>query len=182
MAPTNQVDTDTMNTDVLYQRIGEFVVSFQWLENRIRETGWLILDSNRHNWPPKELRDLRNEELVNRVETLYLQLLNKLNVEDRRKSKAEFRALMKECHVMRKYRNNLLHSAFIELKAGEDVIGVLRSNPKLKVDPNTGAALLDQEMLTEESIALRMTRLAELGFLLNLHYTQLIHWAPFDKA
>ena len=34
----------SLNTDKIYQRIGEFVVCYQWLENKFREIGWLILD------------------------------------------------------------------------------------------------------------------------------------------
>jgi hypothetical protein len=170
-----------MNTDKIYQRIGEFVVSFQWLENRLREIGWLILDPNRNEWPPKTLRKLKNELLVNKVESLYVGLIDSLNIEDREERKTEFKSLMATCHDMRKYRNNLLHSAYIELTAGDDVLGIIRSNPKLKVDPNSGELLLDQEILSEEAILNEMGKLAELAVSLNMHYTQLIHWAPFDR-
>jgi hypothetical protein len=30
--------------DKIYQRIGEFVVCFQWLEDLIRQIGWLVID------------------------------------------------------------------------------------------------------------------------------------------
>jgi hypothetical protein len=170
-----------MNTDKLYQRIGEFVVSFQWLENRLREIGWLILDPDRNEWPPRTLRNLTNNDLVNEVESLYVGLIEGLDVEGKDAQKADFRSLMSSCHDMRRYRNNLLHSAYIELKAGDDVMGILRSNPKLRVDPSSGEVLFDQEMLSEEAILNEMGKLAELAFRLNVHYTQLIHWAPFDR-
>ena len=32
------------NTDRIYQLIGEYVVCFQWIEHKLREIGWLILD------------------------------------------------------------------------------------------------------------------------------------------
>jgi hypothetical protein len=41
-----------MDIDTIYRKLGEFVVSFQWLENRFREIGWLILDPHRKHWPP----------------------------------------------------------------------------------------------------------------------------------
>ena len=170
-----------MNTDKLYQRIGEFVVSFQWIENMLREIGWLILDPDRKEWPPRTLRNLTNNDLVNEVESLYVGLIEGLDVEGKDARKADFQTLMAACPDMRRYRNNLLHSAYIELKAGDDVMGILRSNPKLKVDPSSGEVLFDQEMLSEEAILKEMEKLAELAFALNLHYTQLIHWAPFDR-
>nr|WP_057929649.1 hypothetical protein [Burkholderia ambifaria] len=35
------------NEQAVYQRIGEFTVSFQWIENKLREIGWFILDPER---------------------------------------------------------------------------------------------------------------------------------------
>jgi hypothetical protein len=156
------------------------VVSFQWLENRLREIGWLILDPNRNEWPPMALRNLSNNDLVDKVESLYVGLIDSLDVEDQEERKANFKLLMTACHDMRRYRNNLLHSAYIELKAGDNVMGILRSNPKVKVDPRSGELLFDQEMLSEEVILNEMGKLAELVFSLNMHYVQLIQWAPFD--
>jgi hypothetical protein len=120
---------------------------------------------------------LRNEELIIKVESLYVGLLDRLNVKDSDELKDDFKSLMSDCHAMRKYRNNLLHSAFIELKSGDDVLGILRSNPKLKIDPDTGDPLFDQEMLTEAGINEHITKLAQLVLSLNNHYTQLSHWA-----
>lgn len=47
---------------LVYQRIVEFAVSFQWLENKLREIGWFIMDPERKDWPPKGLRALTNEK------------------------------------------------------------------------------------------------------------------------
>ena len=54
------------------------------------------------------------------------------------KSIQELRALTAEFHKLRKYRNSLLHSVLVELKAGGEVVGILRSNPKPIVDTETG--------------------------------------------
>jgi hypothetical protein len=172
---------ESVNIDKIYQRIGEFVVSFQWLENRVREIGWLILDPHRHEWPPKALRDESNYQLINRVESLYVDLVDGLEIEDSKERKEDFGSIAAACHAMRRYRNNLLHSAFVELKASGGVLGILRSNPELKIDQETGELLFDQEVLSEDAILGEMKRLAELAIALNAHYMQLIHWAPFDK-
>jgi hypothetical protein len=173
---------DALDVDRIYQRIGEFVVSFQWLENRLREIGWLILDPNRTDWPPKKLRKELNENLINKVEVMYVETLDRLDVEQAEERKKDFQAIVQECHTMREYRNTLLHSAFIELKGGEEVTDILRSNPKLKTDPRTGEPLFDQEMLSDQHFIEKMTQLGHLTFRANLHYIQLIHWAPFDRV
>jgi hypothetical protein len=170
-----------MNTEKIYQRIGEFVVSFQWLENRLREIGWLILDPHRSEWPPKSLRDESNYELVNKIESLYLNLMCSLDIEDCNERKDAFRSIMVGCHAMRKYRNTLLHSAYVELKALDDVVGLLRSDAKLMASPHAGKQQYNQEILSEKAILSEMKKLANLAVSLNIHYTQLIHWAPFDS-
>jgi hypothetical protein len=63
------------------------------------------------------------------------------------------------------------------LKGGEEVVGILRSNPKIKVDPDSGETLFDQEIVSEEAILSQMQKLAELAFALNMHYIQLRTYA-----
>jgi len=170
------------NEDKLYQRIGEFVVCFQWIENKFREIGWLILDPMRKKWPPMSLRDLSNKELIDKVEGLYVNLVSGLDVEDKDKRIRHFKAIVAGCHELRQYRNNLLHSAFSELKGGGEVLGILRSSPKVKVDPATGDAIFNQEALTDEAVSEQLQRLGELAYPLGQHYLQLIHWSPFDSS
>jgi hypothetical protein len=169
-----------VNTDKIYQRIGEFVVCYQWLENKYREIGWLILDPCRKEWPPKQLRNESSEELIGKVESLFIDLMSRLDVPDKDERIADFKSIVAGSHAMRQYRNNLLHSAFIELKAGGEVMGILRSNPKIKIDPKSGEVLFDQEALTVKAINNKVKELGKLAFPLGQHYIQLIHWAPFD--
>jgi len=177
-----QSTAQRLNTDKLYQRIGEFVVCFQWIENKFREIGWLILDPMRKQWPPMSFRDLSNKDLLDQVESLFVRLVGGLDVEDREERIQDFKAIVAGCHELRQYRNNLLHSAFIELKGGGEVLGILRSNPKVKTDPATGDVLFDQEALTEDAISKQLRKLGELAFPLGQHYLELIHWSPFDSS
>jgi hypothetical protein len=182
MKQTTRSTGRPLNTDKLYQRIGEFVVCFQWIENKFREIGWLILDPMRKQSPPMSLRDLSNKEVIDKVESLFVNLVARLDVEDREERIRDFKAIVAGCHELRQYRNNLLHSAFIELKGGGEVFGILRSNPKVKTDPATGDVLFDQEALTDEAISKRLRKLGELAFPLGQHYLQLIHWSPFESS
>jgi len=178
----SKVSKQMMNVDLVYKKLGEFVVSFQWLENRFREIGWLIIDPKRIDWPPKSLRTESFSRLVDRVQKLYSALIDRIAPEDAEERKRAFKVIVKETHALSKYRNKLIHSAYIELKAGGEVLGLIRSNPRLKEDPTSGEVLWDQENLTEESFKSGMKRLADIAWKLNLHYIQLIHWAPFDEA
>lgn len=169
------------NFDRLYQRIGEFVVSFQWLENQLRQIGWVILDPHRREWPPLALRDETNAKLIKKVEKLYVELMDSIGTEYSAAQKKAFKDLALSCHAIRDYRNNLLHSAFIEIKAGGELIDLLRSNPEIEFNPQSGEMIFDQEILTEESIDEQMKKLAVLIFQIDSHHVQLLHWAPFDK-
>jgi hypothetical protein len=62
------------------------------------------------------------------------------------------------------------------------VLGIIRSNPKVKTDPATEDKLFDEEDLTGEAIEKHLGKIAELGVPLGQHYLQLIHWSPFDSS
>ncbi len=170
-----------MNIDTIYRKLGEFVVSFQGLENRFREIAWLILDPERRQWPPLALRNETNHDLLVKVEEIYLKLIDQLSPDDAAERKDSFRRLVADSHEMRQFRNRLAHSAYIELKAGGEVIGLLRSDPRLEEDAETGALKGDQEELTEQSFEDGMKELERIAWDLNMHYVQLIHWAPFER-
>jgi hypothetical protein len=105
----------------VYQRVGEFVVSFQWLENRIREIGWFVLDHGRKNWPPTELRDDSAAVLFKKVKGLVLDALPRCRLD--RELENEFRTSFAQnasrLRDLRRARKKILHSAYIELKAGD---------------------------------------------------------------
>lgn len=172
------------NEERTYQRIGEFVVSFQWLENRLREIGWFILDPERIEWPPRDLRNLTNEKLIDKVHKLFSEALPKcrLSTELENEFRDSFDRCVETLHQLRRDRNRILHSAFIELKAGGEVQELMRSNPRLEVDEETGEPLFDQEYLRPDSFDEEMRKLAEAAFFLNRSYTQLIQRYPSGRA
>src|SRR5437762_1934654 len=137
-----------MDEDRIYRRIGEFVVSFQWLENRLREIGWFILDPARKNWPPTELRDDSSAVLFSKVERLFLNALPLCRLDAN--LEADFRESFgrhADCFTkLRRARNKILHSAYIELKAGGEIRGLLRIDPRAALDGETGELLFNQEL------------------------------------
>ncbi|BFT28878.1 hypothetical protein D210916BOD24_00540 [Alteromonas sp. D210916BOD_24] len=164
----------------IYQRVGEFVVSFQWIENKLREIGWFIIDPERKQWPPLELRKLSNHDLINEVQKLFIEALPKCNLptyleEDFLKS---FHKCAEELHALRKYRNRVLHSAYIEIKGGGEKVAILRSNPIIGIDENTEEYSFDQESLGPDSFKEEMVKMAEVSLFLNRAFIQLVHQYP----
>lgn len=169
---------------LVYQRIGEFAVSFQWIENKLREIGWFILDPGRKDWPPKGLRALTNEKLIDKVHELFLQALPQCKLEQELEDdfKTSFAACAEALHELRRDRNRILHSAFIELKSGGEVVGLMLSNPRITIDEESGSALYDREMLRPESFDNEMQRMGEAAMFLGQAYIRLIHRFPHGGA
>ena len=174
------MNTQSDTQDRTYKRIGEFVVSFQWLENKLREIGWFILDPKRLNWPPKGLRKLTNEDLINKVHDFFLSALPKCALSNDLESdyNSSFGSCVETLHHLRRERNRILHSAYIEIKVGEEVQDLNRSNPRLTIDEETGEYLYDQEFLTPESFEIEIKKMGEAAMFLNRAYVQLVHRYP----
>ena len=92
--------------------------------------------------------------------------------------KKSFNILIERSHELRKYRNTLLHSAYVELKAGSEINGIMKVNPIIRFD-DEGEYLIDIEDLTNDNLRKRMNEFAEMGFELGNHYVQLIHWSQY---
>jgi hypothetical protein len=171
-----------MDQDKIYQRVGEFVVCFQWLEDHLREIGWFILDPQHKSRPPTQLRNATTAALITEVERLFLSSLPNCRLD--RELEEElctcFVEGAKRFNRLRKVRNKILHSAYIELKAGGEVMAIMRSNPRLTFDGDTGEPLLDQEILSEKSFEDELKEMADLGGSLNRCYIQLIHRFPTE--
>jgi hypothetical protein len=69
-----------------------------------------------------------------------------------------------------------LHSAYIELKAGGEVMAMMRSNPKSKKDPLTKDAIYDSDLITPEDVSVVMRKFALDVMHLNFYFNQLKHW------
>jgi len=168
--------TENFDYDLLTQRIGEFVICFQWTENLIRQIGCLIVDPEHKNSPLLTFINLRNYDLLEDVKIKYCNLMDAINIQDGEGRKLYFKKLINDCHELREIRNNLLHSAYIELKAGDDVVALMRSNPKSA----NGNLIFDQELLSETSITNKIENLGKTTLKLNLIFSQLRQWAPFS--
>lgn len=164
-----------------YQSIGEFVVTFQWVENKYREIGWFILDPSRNNWPPTELRKETNAELINKVTKMFLELTNKYKFPNGAERAEDFRGLGTIFHDLRQFRNRLVHSTYLMLEAGGEVQGMVRSNPKTRVDDETGEIIFDQEFFSERVVDEKLKEVGDAVLRLSGYYIQLIHWHPFER-
>jgi hypothetical protein len=115
------------------------------------------------------------------VTSLFCNLVDSYELPGGQECKADFLELRQEFHALRKYRNSLLHSAFVELKAGDDVVGLVRSHPYIYVYTDTGELVVDEEAFTSESVSNKIGEIGRAAFRLGQHYVQLVHWQPFER-
>lgn len=164
-----------------YCSLGKFVVVFQWVENKYREIGWFILDPDRKQWPPLSLRTESNARLINKVSDLFVRLTQQYDLPNGAERAADVETLRQEFHSLRKFRNRLLHSTYIEIEVGGNLLGYLRSNPQVELNPANGEMAYDQAPFSEEIVEEKLQEFANAMFRLSQTYIHLIHWHPFER-
>ncbi|MFL5483646.1 MAG: hypothetical protein ACJ8AK_15795 [Gemmatimonadaceae bacterium] len=163
-----------MNTDKVYQRIGEFVVSYQWVEDKYRQIGQFILDPNRTVWPPTALRNETTQQLLKKVTRLYEEALSTMHLPHEGEMRASFHETTARFNKLRQVRNRILHSVYIEIKSGGEIRGLLRADiqnrqNEQQLDPPA------QEFLSDKSFEKIMERLGSVAIDISRHYMQLLH-------
>lgn len=164
-----------------HQALGEFIVIFQWVENLYRQIGWFILDPARKHWPPTELRRETTHILIDKVTELFVGLTRTYAFANGEEKANDILELRERFQDLRLYRNRLLHSTFVELKAAGEAYGYVRANTKLGVDTETGEFIVDLEEFSADAINAKIREYAECMQRLNALHLQLVHWAPFDR-
>lgn len=180
MSNTN-FETDEGAVAAAHQALGEFVVIFQWVEDLYRQIGWFIHDPAREHWPPTELRRETPHILIDKVTELFVGLTRTYAFANAEEKTNDILELRERFQDLRLYRNRLLHSTFLELKASGEVYGYVRANTKLGVDPETGEFIVDIEEFSADAIHAKIREYAGCMQRLNALHLQLVHWAPFDR-
>jgi hypothetical protein len=128
-----------------------------------------------------QLRKESNQALINKVTGLFVELTSRYALPGGAEKANEMQELRDRFHELRRYRNRLLHSIYVELKSGDDIHGYLRSNPEVGVDPESGELIFDQEEFTADVIYSKLREYGDSMFRLNTNHVQLLHWYPFSR-
>lgn len=119
-----------MNTPTAYHQLGQFVVSFQHLEESVNNLFVLLSDTD-----SEVVRILVNEleysKRLKTVDVLFARFID-LRTNDESSSKVEFHKLIDELGKLGERRNELVHSRYnrwINIHGRE---GLLRTNSKLR--------------------------------------------------
>ncbi|HSI50417.1 MAG TPA: hypothetical protein VLA61_19260 [Ideonella sp.] len=171
----------TTDIEEVHQAIGEFVVFFQSIEDMYRQIGWFLIDPEKNTWPPVALRKESNADLIDKVTDLFLAKTKQHAFPNGAERAQEAEQLRSIFHALRKFRNKVVHSAYHEVVAGGQVAAILRTNPKILIDPDTGEVEYDQETFEVDAIRNAIGQHVQSFFLLHSIRMQLIHWYPYEQ-
>jgi hypothetical protein len=174
-----------LDEDAIYRQLGRFVVTFQVLENQLVQLAGFALDPARAGFQARLGPDRAGRRRL--VDELWFgELVDETRravgdfLDQHRGEEPEFReqleVLLDRCREIARYRNKLIHSAYVFLEGGGELVGIMRSN--LIAGAGDHEVDLDQEMLTEESFEAEMAEVAEVAFEIGQCRLQLIHWYP----
>ncbi|MGH7428268.1 MAG: hypothetical protein ACREJ4_07910 [Candidatus Methylomirabilaceae bacterium] len=165
---------DQQKQDRIYQRIGEIVVGFQWIENLLEQILWTLRDPGWKGDPRVHTADLWFKNLADAVEAEFIAFLQRRKPTDAAGWGQHFPSTVAKCREIAERRNRIVHATYIEVKIGDEIAGILLSD--MSRDKSTNEIKLDQETLSESSFDELMRDIAETGVQLGFTHKQLLHW------
>jgi hypothetical protein len=163
------------DADAIYRQIGIYVVSFQYLEDLLFQICWFFSES-----PYSDIGRLRlvNKRFPALVGEAQRRVGDFLAADGRSDSDfvRNFCAHMGECRKIERERNRVVHSAYIHLEGGGELLGIVRSDSGKARD--RASVEFDRTYLTEKSLEVELKRLAEVISSVSVDLRQLTIWGP----
>ena len=167
------------NEDAIYREVGLFVIAFQALQNQLFQLASFALDPEHAGHGRRAVAGLWFSDLVHRTAISVSDFLDQRGM-DEAEFRAHLEALLARCRELAHYRNRVVHSAYVFLEAGGELVGILRSDMSRGAEPDE--VELDQELLHEESFKEAMNEIAEVAFWIGQCRIQLIGWTGRDAS
>ncbi len=149
------------------------MVAFQVLENQLWQLGSLALDPGHVGHGRRTLADLTFFKLCQAAEAAVLAALDAQSREATQ-FRSRLRVIMDRCDELRIARNLLIHSTYVFVEAGGELVGIMRSDVSAAADNHE--VEFDQEWLDADSFEDAIERAALLAFEVSQCRIQLIHW------
>lgn len=158
--------------DAIYRELGRFMVVFQALENELLQLASFALDPEQIGHGRRAVVDLWFGRLVDKTDTSVGDFLD-----EHHGAEPEFRDrlrdLLTRCRELARHRNKVVHSAYVFLEAGDELVAVVRSDLAGGAENEVD---LDQELLSEASFKEVMGEMARVAIEIGQCRMQLIHW------
>lgn len=162
--------------DAIYRQVGRFVVMFQALENELVQLASYALDPEHSGRGRREAAGLPFGQLVSRTLEAVSAFLAEHRPADETDVGGRLDRLLDDCRQLARYRNRIVHSAYLFLEAGDELVAVVRSD--MTPGHQEDEVEFDQEPVDGGSFEEAMTKIAETAFGIGQCRLQLIHWSP----
>jgi hypothetical protein len=160
--------------DAICRQVGRFVVMFQALESELLQLASYALDPDHTGRGRREAAGLWFGQLVSKTSEAVDAFLTEHRPADEMDVRGRLERLLADCRELAQHRNRVVHSAYLFLEGGDELVAIVRS------DMTRGAredeVEFDQEALNEASFEQAMTKIAETAFGIGQCRLQLIHW------
>ena len=166
--------SEAADEDAVYRQIGRFVVMFQMLEAELWQLAGYALDPASTGRGRREVTGLSFGRLVSQTLSAVGAFLDEHRPADETNVRGRLDALLSDCREIARYRNRLVHSAYVFLEASDRLAAIVRSDVSRGAGPDQ--VELDQEALDGTSFDEEMTKIAETAFEIAQCRLQLIHW------
>lgn len=178
MESDREIGKKRVDEQAVYAEIGRYVVCFQALENELVLICWLCWDPPNGPEGRRDLADLSFSRLVGMTSERVHELLCRKRLEDtefRQRWRGNFDVTMDCCRSVARERNAILHSTYIHIEGGDELMGIVRS--EMRRDPEGSGVTFDQEWLGPTSFEEPLRRLVETYLAVCHCKAQLLHWA-----
>jgi hypothetical protein len=160
--------------DAIYQQVGRFVVTFQALENELLQLASYALDPDQTGRGRHEAAGLWFGQLVSKTSEAVDAFLTEHRPADEMGVRGRLDGLLTDCRELGRQRNRVVHSAYLFLEGGDELVAIVRSD--MTRGDRDNEVEFDQEALNETTFNRAMTSIAETAFGIGQCRLQLIHW------
>lgn len=120
-----------MNEPDSYQLLGKFVVTFQHLEDCVKDVISLLVQAKDEEMTRILMNELDNSARLRTVDVLF-QRFTSVRTGDFRKENSEFHKLITDLQKLGSRRNDIVHSNYHDWTNADGAQGLLRRNSKLR--------------------------------------------------
>jgi len=166
----------TIDETKMYTDIGKSIVVFQYLESLIKQIAHFAIDRNYQESTRISLDSHSFAKLRDVSEVIICEVLRKQGVEDAEIRIQQYHKLMAEARAIASLRNRLVHSAYLFLEGGGELMKILQVHSSIKISGKEGPR---RKILIEDLHSLSFEGFqescAKIAWELSLFKTYLIH-------
>ncbi len=175
---------ERLDPDDIYRQIGLVVVAFQTpLETTLMQIGWMATEPSHAADGRGALAEMGFSQLVTATARRVDAFVAGLDIghdEFRRNFLSNFHQLLTSCRDVARQRNRTVHSAYIHIEGGDQLVGIMRSDMRKAADgPGVD---FDQELLTPSSFDAFLQEIARVAIGLSHSKVQLAQWVRRPRS